>query len=81
LTKAIENIKPLSSLNLSNTKLTEKGVAEIFKEFEHLPKVIDLSFNLLKASGAILVGNALKDKMSKIKILNLESNKIGDIGC
>ena len=65
LTKALENIKPLSSLNLSNTKLTEKGVAEIFKEFENLPKVIDLSFNLLKATGAILVGNALKNKMSK----------------
>ena len=83
LARVLKHNHSLKTLILANNNLGSKGIKTIAPALEQNPhlEVLDVSCNKINSKGGNVLAKAIEtNPKSKIKTLDISSNKIGDVG-
>jgi Ran GTPase-activating protein (RanGAP) involved in mRNA processing and transport len=78
LSEGLKTSNSVSTLQLSNNRLTSRGADLILSQLTKHTQFIDLSNNNIGSIGCSHLQNLLVSKGAKVLELNLEGNKLGD---
>lgn len=80
VSKALKVAQYITHLNLQNTHLSTYGAVSIVESMNRATvSTLDFSYNpMIKVEFYKVLGNIINDSASKLLVLDLEANKMGD---
>ncbi|KAL4466565.1 hypothetical protein ABPG72_010616 [Tetrahymena utriculariae] len=78
LSEGMRRVPHIQNFYMSGNRITNKGADDLLKTISKKARVLELAENQIGKIGCEHISRALYDRDSKIEILNLEGNKLGD---